>query len=122
MGLCCTPIWRDSLEYLNVVKNKNEITMNTLICIILRAFEEEEIDLGWTLIQNMYDQFEILSNEVFVAWFNLCEKNINCNHFKVLEFLRDNECTVREELAEIIHDKFTSFGSASTTTMIYHYK
>lgn len=122
MGLCCTPMWRDSLEHLKVMKNKSEISMSTLICIILRAFEEEEIDLGWTLIQDIYDQFGVLPNEVFVSWFNLCEKNINYSHLKVLEFLKDNECTVKEDLAELIHDKAKQFGNTSTTTMIHHHK
>lgn len=122
MGICCTPLWRDSLEYIKAIKNENDITVNALVCIILRAFEEEEIDLGWTLLQNMFNQYGILPLEIVVAWFNLCEKNVNYSQYRVLEFLRDNEYIIREELAELIHNKFNEVGTKATTTMINYYK
>lgn len=121
MGLCCTPLWRDSLEYLKSLKHA-KLTFNTLVCIVLRAFEEAEIDLGWTLTQTIYNQHGILPLDIFAAWFNLCEKNTNCSYKKVLEFLRDNEYIIREDLAELICEKLKQFGCQITTTMIYYNK
>lgn len=121
MGLCCTPLWRDSLECIKALKYE-KLTNNTLVCIILRAFEDEEIDLGWNLIQTLFDVHGVLPLEVFVAWFNLCEKNINCNYKKVLEFLRDNEYIVREDLAELISEKLRQFGCQIKTTIIIRNK
>jgi len=122
MGICCTPLWRESLEYLKAFKNGNDITINTLVCIIIKAFDEAEIDLGWTLTQDVFNRHEVLPLEIFEAWFHLCEKNVNFSHLKVLEFLRDSQCIVRIDLAELIRKKFKQFGSQITTTMIYHNK
>lgn len=120
LGLCCTPAWRNSLELVNAIKNKNDVTINSLVSIALRAFEEEEIDLGWTLTQTIFTRHEILSVEIFSAWFNLCEKNSNFRCLKVLEFLRDNECVVRTDIAELICEKLKLFGYEVTTTMIHY--
>lgn len=122
MGLCCTPAWRDSLEYLKTFENKTDITVNSLISIILKAFEEEDIDLGWTLTQNLFTLYGILPVEIFTSWFNLYEKNDNFKYWKVLKFLKDNECVVKEDLAKLIYAKFKQFGSKVTTTTIYHNK
>ncbi|XP_025196412.1 mitochondrial ribonuclease P catalytic subunit [Melanaphis sacchari] len=120
MGICCTPLWHDSLEFIKASTIDDEITVNTLLCIILRAFEEAEIDLGWNLVHNIFNRHRILPLEIVEAWFNLCEKNVNCSHRRVLEFLRDNEYVIREDLAELIRNKFKQFGIKTTTTMIYH--
>jgi len=120
MGFCCTPLWRESVQYLKALKNRSDITMNTLVCIITKAFDEAEIDLGWTLTQDIFNRHETLPIAIFAAWFNLCEKNNNFSHLKVLEFLRDNECIVRIDLAELIQEKFKQFGSQITTTVINH--
>ncbi|VVC27280.1 Hypothetical protein CINCED_3A023283 [Cinara cedri] len=118
MGLCCTPLWRNSLEYLNNFKNEKDIKIRAYSCTIFKAFKEEEIDIGWSLIQTMYNQHEILLTSVFAAWFNLCDINKNYSYQKVLEFLRDNECIVRTHLAELIHEKYKQYGSKITTTII----
>lgn len=120
MGLCCTPVWRDSLKYMKALKNDNGCTINTLVCIVHRAFEEGEIDLGWTLIQMIFNQSGTVPLEVFVAWFNLCEQNINYSYLKVLEFLKDNEFIVREDLAELIKKKLKQFGCKVSNTTINH--
>lgn len=122
MGICCTPLWRESMEYLKALKNRNDVTINTLVCIITKAFDEAEIDLGWTLTHDIFNRHETLPIAIFAAWFNLCEKNINFSHLKVLEFLRDSECIVRIDLAELIRDKFKQFGSQIATTVINHNK
>lgn len=118
MGLCCTPLWRSSLEHLKALKNEEDVTINAYICIILRAFEEEEIDIGWSLIQTIYNRHKVLPLVVFAAWFNLCENNKNHSYLKVLEFLRSNECTVRANLAELICEKYKQFGSKIVNTII----
>ncbi|XP_026804869.1 mitochondrial ribonuclease P catalytic subunit [Rhopalosiphum maidis] len=120
MGICCTPLWRDSLEFIKASKIEDDISVNTLVCIILRAFEEAEIDLGWNLVHNIFNRHRILPLEIVTAWFNLCEKNVNCSHRKILEFLRDNEYIIREDLAELIRNKLKQLGIKTTTTMIYH--
>lgn len=120
MGICCTPLWRDSLEFIKVSKIKDDITVNTFVCVILRAFEEEEVDLGWTLFQNMFDRHRIIPLEIVVAWFNLCEKQVNFSHCRVLEFLKNNEYIIKEDLAELIRNKLNQSGIKTTTTMIYH--
>lgn len=122
MGLCCTPAWRDSLEYIKTFKNETDVTVNSFICIILKAFEEEEIDMGWALTQNLFNIYGILPVEIFTSWFDLYEKNANFKYWKVLEFLKDNECVVKEDLAKLICEKFKQFGSKVTTTTIYHSK
>lgn len=121
MGLCCTPLWRDSLEFIKASKIENDITVNTLTCIILRAFKESEMDLGWTLIHNLFNRHRILPLEIVAAWFSLCEKNVNCSYRRVLEFLRDNEYIIREDLAELIRNKIKQSGIKATTTMVYHH-
>lgn len=120
MGLCCTPSWRECLEYSKVLNNERALTVNTNICIIVKAFEEAEIDLGWTLIKQMYNQNEVLPVEVFSAWFDLCEKNTDYKYQKVLEFLSDHECTIKVDLAELIREKVKQFGSEINTTVINH--
>lgn len=120
MGICCTPLWRDSLKFIKASKIEDDITVNTLVCIILRAFEEAEIDLGWTLVQNMFNRHRILPLEIVAAWFNLCKKNANYSHRRVLEFLRDNEYIIREDLAELIRNNLKQSGIKTTTSMIYH--
>jgi len=122
MGICCTPLWRDSLKFIKASKIEDDITINTSVCIILRAFEEAEIDLGWNTLQNMFDLHKFIPLETVEAWFNLCEKNSNCNHYRVLEFLRDNEYIIREDLAELIRNKLKQSDIETTTTMIYHNK
>jgi len=122
MGICCTPLWRKSLEYLKVLKNENDVTINTLVCIIIKAFNEAEIDLGWSLTQVIFDRYGLLSKEIFASWFDLCEKNTHFDCWKALEFLRDNECIVKVDLAELIKKKLKQFGNQITTTMIYHNK
>lgn len=122
MGLCCTPVWRDSLKYLKALKNDIKATNNTLVCIVIKAFEEGEFDLGWTLIQDIFNQSGTAPLEVFAAWFYTCEKNIECSYLKVLEFLRDNEFIVREDLAELIREKLKQFGCKVSNTMINHHK
>lgn len=122
MGICCTPLWRDSLKFMKESKIEGEITLNTFVSVILRAFEEEEIDLGWTTAQNMFNLHKIIPLEIVAAWFNLCEKNVNCSNRRVLEFLRDNEYIIRENLAELIRSKLNQSGIKTTTTMIYHNK
>lgn len=121
MGICCTPLWRDSLEFIKASKIE-DITVNTLTCIILRAFEEAEMDLGWNLVHNLFNRHRILPLEIVAAWFNLCEKNVNCSYLRVLEFLKDNEYIIREDLAELIRNKIKQSGIKTTTTMIYHHK
>lgn len=120
MGLCRTPLWRNSLEYLNNFENEKDIKKRAYICTIFKAFKEEEIDIGWSLIQTMYNQHKILSTAVFAAWFNLCDSNKNYSYQRVLEFLRDNECIVRTHLAELIREKYKQYGSKTTTTVIKH--
>lgn len=119
LGLCCTPAWRDSLEHVNAIRNERDVTVNSLVSIALKAFEEEEIDLGWTLTQTIFTRHEILSLEIFSAWFKLCEKYPNYRFLRVLEFLRDNECVIRMDLAELIREKFKQFGSKVCTTRIH---
>lgn len=120
MGLCCTPAWRDSLEYLKVLEHHASI--QTYICIILKAFEEKDEELGWTLTYDIFNQHGVLPLEIFQSWFNLCEKNINFNYQRVLEFLRDCEGIIRIDLAELIHEKCKQFGNKVATTMILHSK
>ncbi|XP_001949258.2 mitochondrial ribonuclease P catalytic subunit [Acyrthosiphon pisum] len=120
MGICCTPLWRDSLKFIKESKVEDNISLNTFVSVILRAFEEEEIDLGWTTVQNMFNLHRIIPLEIVAAWFNVCEKNVNCSHRRVLEFLRDNEYIIRENLAELIRSKLNQSGIKTTTTMIYH--
>jgi len=103
----------------NAIRNGSDVTVNSLVSIALRAFEEEEIDLGWTLTQTIFTRHEILSLEIFSAWFKLCEKNSNYRFLKVLEFLRDNECVIRTDLAELIQEKFKQFGSEVNTARIH---
>lgn len=118
MGLCCTSSWRDSLKYLKT--NEKDLTVNSLMCIALKAFEESEVELGWSLTQKLYLLHEVLSTELFDAWFNLCDNNKNYSNLRVLEFLMDNECIVRKDLAEFIRKKFTQLGSKITNTIIHH--
>ncbi|KAL4122450.1 hypothetical protein QTP88_014779 [Uroleucon formosanum] len=120
MGICCTTLWRDSLKFIKESKIEGDVTLNTFVSVILRAFEEGEIDLGWTTVQNMFNLHRIIPLEIIAAWFNLCEKNINCSHRRVLEFLRDNEYIIRDNLAELIRSKLKQSGIKTTTTMIYH--
>lgn len=122
MGLCCTPAWRDSLEYLKTLKNQNDLTTSTLVCITVRAFKETETDLGWTLMQQIFNKHGSVPLEVIATWFNLCEQDKKFNYQRVLEFLRDNECVITSELAEFIHEKLNQFGSKVTTTIINHKK
>lgn len=119
MGLCCTSSWRECLEYFKVLQNENTSVIS-IICIVKKAFEEAEMDLGWTLIQQMYNRYETLPVDVFAAWFDLCQKNTDYRYEKVLEFLRDNECTVGVDLAELIRKKVKQFGSKANTTIINH--
>lgn len=118
MGLCCTPLWRDSMKYLKTLKDQNSLKTSAYVCVILKAFEEKEIEIGWSLIQTIYNQYEILPIAVFTAWFNHCENNKNLSHLRVLEFLRNNECIVRANLAELIYEKYKQFDSKITTTKI----
>jgi len=120
MGICCTPLWRDSLKFIKESQIEDEITVNTSVCVILRAFEEAEIDLGWSIVQNMFDHHRIIPLEIVSAWFNLCEKNVNFSHCRVLEFLKNNEYIIREDLAELIRNKLKQTDIKTTTTMIYH--
>jgi len=120
MGICCTPLWRDSLKFIKESKIEGDITINTFVSVILRAFEEEEINLGWTTVQNMFNLHRIIPLEIVAAWFNLCEKNVNCSHRRVLEFLRDNEYIIRDNLAELIRNRLKQSGIKTTTTMIYY--
>lgn len=120
MGICCTTLWRDSVKFIKESKIEGDITLNTFVSVILRAFEEGEIDLGWTTVQNMFNLHRIIPLEIVAAWFNLCEKNVNCSHRRVLEFLRDNEYIIRDNLAELIRSKLKQSGIKTTTTMIYH--
>jgi len=122
MGICCTPLWRDSLKFIKESKVEDNITLNTFVSVILRAFEEEEIDLGWTTVQNMFNLHRTIPLEIVAAWFNVCEKNLNCSHRRVLEFLRDNEYIIRDNLAELIRSKLNQSGIKTTSTMIYHNK
>jgi len=122
LGICCTPLWQDSLKFIKESKVEDNVTLNTFVSVILRAFEEGEIDLGWTTVQNMFNLHRIIPLEIVQAWFNLCEKNVNLSHFRVLEFLRDNEYIIREDLAELIRSKLNQSGIKTTTTMIYHKK
>lgn len=122
MGLCCTPAWRDSLEYLKALKNDKDVTINTLVCIVIKAFEEGEIDLGWIVVQNIFNRYGTVPIEVFAAWFNLCDKNSNFSYLRVLEFLRDNEFIIRGDLADLIGEKLIKFGCKISTTQIHHNK
>lgn len=122
MGLCCTPVWRDSLKYLDALKNYKDVSINTLVCIVNKAFEQGEYDLGWIVVQNIFNQHGIVPLEVFTDWFNVCEKNSNCSFLRVLEFLRDNEFIVRDDLAELIRKNLIQFGSKITTTIICYNK
>lgn len=120
MGLCCTPLWRDSLNYLKTLPNENDISLNTLVCIILKAFEDNEIDLGWTLTQQLFNRHNTLPLAIFTAWFNICETNKNYKYQRTLEFLRDNECVVNANMAELIQEKLKKNGNKITTTIINH--
>lgn len=120
MGLCCTPLWRDSLNYLKTLPNENDITSNTLIYIIIRAFEDAEVDLGWTLTQQLFNRHNILPLVIFATWFNLCETNKNYTYLRALEFLRDNECVLNEDMAKLIQKKLQKIDNKITTTTIYH--
>lgn len=122
MGLCCTPAWRDSLNYLKTLKDENDITLKTLICIIVKAFNENETDLGWTLTQQIFNKHGSIPLEVVATWFNLCEQNKKFDYRKLLEFLRDNECVIMSDLAELIREKLKQYGNKVTTTIINHKK
>lgn len=122
MGLCCTPNWRDSLKCLKVLKNGNKVTISTLVCIVIKAFEEGDFDLGWILTQDIFNQSGTVPLEVFAAWFYACEQNINFSYLKVLEFIRDNEFIVREDLAELIREKLKKFGCKVSNSMINHFE
>lgn len=119
MGLCCTPLWRDSINYLKALPHENDkITSNTFICIILRAFEDAEIDLGWTMTQQLYNLHNLLPLVIFASWFNLCETNLNYKYQRALTFLKDNECIVNENMAKLIQEKFKLAGNQVTDTII----
>lgn len=122
MGLCCTPLWRDSLEYMKFIKNENEITINTRISVIVKAFEEKEMDLGWNLTQSIFNNFETLPIDVLISWFDLCDKNKLSDYVRVLEFLSTSEYVIQEDLADLIRENFQKIGSKITNTIITHYK
>lgn len=122
MGICCTPLWHNSLEYMNILKNEYAISSNTYLSIILKAFNEGEADLGWTLTQTIFEKYGVLPLEIFVTWFNLSQKNYSFNFEKVLEFLRDNECIIKEDLANVIRENLNKNGIKTSNSIINHYK
>lgn len=120
MGLCCTHAWRDSLEVLKSLKQ--DVTSSTYTIIILRAFEEEDIELGWTMTHHLFNLSRTLPLEVCKAWFELCQKNAKYSPRRVLDFLRDTETVIRKDLAELIRERLKQLGCKVDTTTIYHNK
>lgn len=120
MGLCCTSSWHKCLDYLKSFKNDKEVTSNTYNALIQKAFEEGEIDLGWNLIYQSYNPNIENPIEVFQSWFDLCKQNKNVEYQRILDFLKDKEYAVREDLAMLLKDNLILLGCTVNDAKINH--
>ncbi|XP_050539875.1 mitochondrial ribonuclease P catalytic subunit [Daktulosphaira vitifoliae] len=120
IGLCCTSSWHKCFDYLKSFNNNKDITGNTYSVLIQKAFEEGEIDLGWNLINQSYNPNIEHSTEVFQSWFNLCKQNLNIEYWKILDFLKETEYVIREDLANLLKNNLKSLGCTVNDTKIIH--
>ncbi|TMW47890.1 hypothetical protein DOY81_007040 [Sarcophaga bullata] len=108
-GLTTTDKWRDGLDLLEMMKiTNNTPTLPAYTELAIKAFAENDLSLGWLLLQQMLEHRKQPKCEIFLALL----KTIQNNHFenfltefeKLLILLETHEIVITEKVVNALVD------------------
>lgn len=107
-GLSLTREWLKCLDLLCHIQLTSSTNTSTYCCIILKALEEENLDIAWKLLNEMFSKRMVPSTAVLVKYFSMFQKD-DSNTEKMLEAISSSSLM----LHEINIDKYCNVFSTS---------
>lgn len=113
-GLSVTSEWMRSLDLLRHIRLTGHPSSSTYSCIILRALEEDKLDLTWDLMNQMSIEQVVAKPSVFMKYFSKFA-NDDVETEKILNYIGDNFLMFPEN---VIQEFCDSFGRQRQTKIV----
>jgi pentatricopeptide repeat protein len=106
-ALCATKAWKQTLDFLGMIKFSCKPNASTYSVIIATAFYNRDYDTGWKLLREMISNQRIALPEVYMSWFKNCPRNIE-DFEKMMYFIGNNNVLIPKnvgvDLAKAFHE------------------
>lgn len=126
MGLVTTRQWREGLKLLEMAKITGKPTNLAYTELAIKAFLENDFDLGWSLCEGIVELQVQPKCEIFLTYLQKIASRNNCQYFqkeldKFLKILSTNIITITEKVVKLldkIHQEHPDWFSLKRTYVI----
>lgn len=111
-GLVQTSKWLETLQLLETIKLTAKPTASAYTCIAARAFQENEVVLGWRVLNECVVD-KIPKCEVFLSYIDWCRRQddgVTEHLTKILQFIGLHEIVVSRKVIDRLRETYESHG------------
>ena len=111
-ALLVTKSWRDCLEFFEpspFVESPSPLTHRD---VISKAFDENEAEIGWSVMQKMINVDQTPPPKVYQAYLRYCHRHkddLKGNLERMFHFLQDNQLYITQNVANELAKLLTDF-------------
>uniref|UniRef100_A0A1B6ES66 Mitochondrial ribonuclease P catalytic subunit n=1 Tax=Cuerna arida TaxID=1464854 RepID=A0A1B6ES66_9HEMI len=117
-ALSITKNWREYEELFKNIKLFYSPTQYVYSVVIKTAFKHRDLDLGWSLIEEMYLNGLYVPDEVFIFWLERGDKNKNEVLIKLLDFLKKFNIMPSLSVSKVLKETFENLGGFRKGTFV----
>lgn len=112
-GLVETKKWLETLQLLDTIKLTSKPTASAYSSIASRAFQENELILGWRILNECVAAEKIPKCEVFLSYIDWCRRqddDITEHLTKILQFIGLHEIVVSRKVIDRLRATYETLG------------
>lgn len=108
-----TDKWLETLQLLDTIKLTANPTASAYSCIAARAFLQNDLVLGWKILNECVVAEKIPKCEVFLSYIDWCRKQndgVTDHLVKMLQFIGLHEIIVSRKVVDRIRETYETLG------------
>lgn len=108
-ALSVTKQWKKCLELLQMIKFTASPTSAAYSRVIIAAFSNKEMEIGWKLMSEMLMDHRSPQPTVYISWYQNCDRTQE-DLEKMLKFIGNNNIMIPNQVATEIARAFYEIG------------